>query len=154
MGEVLAAATAIAVAAGFVILAADDAKTSTVVVRHARWVTAVALIGLVLSAVLDQNWIALMTASVSSVMVTGIQLVPYVLQARRGGERIGRADVRLSIPFGWTLGYFGLGFAFIGFAMALLAGLCFAVVTRRRRIPFLPFMALGLIVGLLWAAAI
>ena len=83
-------------------------------------------------------------------MVFAIQLVPYRLQ-HRSRDQIGRADLRLSIPFGWTLGFHGLGFVFVGFAVALLTGLLVSTLTRRRRIPFVPFLTVGLAVGVLWA---
>ncbi len=79
--------------------------------------------------------------------------VPVTPDRRAEGAWIGRADVRLGVPFAWTLGWFGLGFAVVGFALALLLGLMVGAVTRRTRIPFVPFLTVGLITGLLWALA-
>lgn len=137
------------VAAGFVILAVGDARRSEVVVRHAQLVTVVAIAGLGSVAVVAGNWGGLVTAGISAALITAIQLVPFGLQHGRG-EWIGRADIRLGLPFGWTLGYFGLGFAFVGFGVALLSGLGMALLTRRQRIPFVPFLTVGLLFGLVW----
>lgn len=151
VGDVLAGAISVFVVAGFGVLAVDDVKTSTVIVRRAQALTALALGGLGLSAVATTNWSALATAAGSALAITTIQAVPYAAQRRTDRAWIGRADVRLSVPFGWTLGYFGIGFAVIGFAVSLAAGLVAAGLTRRQRIPFVPFMTIGLVVGLLWA---
>lgn len=152
MSEVLAASAAIVVVIGFVGLAVADARTSEVVVRQAQIVTLIAVGGLGSIALLSADWAVLATSAISAAVVTGIQLVPYAMQRRAGDERIGKADIRLGVPFGWTLGYFGLGFAFLGFAVALLAGLGAAAIMRTERLPFVPFLAGGLVVGLLWAA--
>ena len=154
MAAVAASLVSFAVAAVFVVEAVRDARTSMVVVVHARIVTALALIGLGSIGVLDRNWVGLVGAVLGALLVTLIQLVPYKLQQRKGRPMIGRADVRLGIPFGWTLGYFGLSFVFMGFALALLSGLGFCFVSRRERIPFIPFLAFGLVGGLLWALAV
>lgn len=143
------------VAALFVVVAIEDARTMRVTVSTARLITAVAVVGLGLVAILGGTFAALLTAAVGAVVVTSIQAVPYLLQRRGGadGEWIGRADVRLGIPFGWTLGWFGLGFVIVGYGAALLAGLAVAIGTGRRKVPFIPFLAVGLFVGLGWALA-
>ncbi len=140
------------VALGFGYIAVHDARTQQVVISHARAVTAVALLGLGAVAVATTDWIALLAAALGATLVVGIQLVPYLLQKRRDEDLIGRADVRLALPFGWTLGFHGFGFVIVGFATALLTGLAYSVLLRRRRIPFVPFLTAGLIVGLAWAA--
>ena len=154
IGPVVAWLIAASVLAGFVAVARHDARTQRVVVRHALLITALAVGGLGLLALATTDWWALATAAASAAAITAIQLVPYTIQQRRGSAAIGRADVRLAIPFGWTLGYFGLSYAFVGFAVALVAGLAFALATTRHRIPFVPFLAAGLATGLGWALVV
>lgn len=137
--------------AGLIILAVRDARTERVPVRWARAVTAVAVGGLAVGGVLGREWGALAGAGAGASLVTGIQLVPYGLHARSGQEAIGRADVRLGVPFGATLGWFGLGFTVVGFALALVAGLVASAALRRRRLPFVPFLAGGHAAALVWA---
>ncbi|MEM9130832.1 MAG: hypothetical protein AAF962_03990 [Actinomycetota bacterium] len=139
------------VAVGFGYLAVDDARTQQVVVSHARAVTAVALVGLGAVGLASTDWPALLTATLGAGLVVAIQLVPYLIQRRRGEDMIGRADVRLALPFGWTLGYHGFGFVLVGFATALLGGLAYSILLRRRRIPFVPFLTMGLVIGLAWS---
>ena len=139
---------------GFVVLAAEDLRSQRIAVRRAQAVTALALVGLALVALATSNWLGLVTALIGAALVTGIQAVPYLAQRRRSEPGIGRADVRLGVPFGWTLGYFGLGFAVVGFAAALLSGLGAVLVTGNRRIPFIPFLTVGLLVGLVWAVVV
>lgn len=141
------------VSAAFVALAINDARTWRVPVRHSMGVTGLAVGGLGLVAVMAGRWSALITAALAAVVIVSIQLVPYGLQRGQGGGAIGKADVRLAVPFGWTLGHFGFGFALTGFAVALVAGLAVALVTGRRKLPFVPFLALGLLAGLGLAAA-
>jgi prepilin signal peptidase PulO-like enzyme (type II secretory pathway) len=143
-------ATAVAAAVGilFVPLAAGDARTSQVPVRGARLATAVAVAGLGGYGLIVQAWNELAGSALGAALVTGIQLVPYWVQRRSTEDWIGRADVRLALPFGWTLGWFGLWFAVAGFAMALVSGLTASLLTRRTRIPFVPFMTFGLWAGL------
>ncbi|MEL7158189.1 MAG: hypothetical protein AAFN30_16540 [Actinomycetota bacterium] len=146
-----AAAVSLLVLIGFGHLSIGDLRTRQVVVDEARLVTALAVVGLAVVGVATGAWWSLVGAALGAALTFGIQLVPYRLKRRRGDDLIGRADVRLSIPFGWTLGFHGLGFAFVGFAIALIGGLLFATLGRRRRIPFVPFLTLGLGAGLLWA---
>lgn len=159
----LSAGLAAVVAVQFVLVAVEDARTGRVSVRAAQRITAVAIGGFGIVGLVTAAWTSLIQAALGAAVITGIQLVPYLLQGRGsrstsgGGDGrrawIGRADVRLAVPFGWTLGWFGLGFAFAGFASALLAGLVASAVSRSDRIPFVPFLAVGLIIGLLWALA-
>lgn len=150
-------AVAALVGIGFLVAAAEDARTGHVAVRTGRTTTAVAVVGLTAVGLVATAWAQLVQALLGAALVTGIQAIPYLLQPGRGsgrsGEWIGRADVRFGVPFGWTLGFFGLGFALVGFAVALVAGLVASAIRRRRRIPFLPYLALGLWSGLAWALA-
>ena len=143
---------AVAVGVGMVMLAVGDARTAKVPVRPARALSALAVVGLGVVGLVDQAWLPLAQAAAGAALVTAIQLVPYLGQSRSDKSWIGRADVRLGIPFGWTLGWFGIGFTVVGFLTALLSGLVVSVATRRRRIPFIPFLSLGFWVGLIWAA--
>ncbi len=138
----------------FVAIGYVDWRTSRVVVNHAIGVTIVAIVGFGALAIADTDWGNLAGSVVGAVLVTSIQLVPYAIQRGRGEALIGTADIRLGVPFGWTLGYFGVSFAFIGFAIALVCGLTFAVASGRQQIPFIPFLTIGLVAGLGWAMAV
>jgi len=143
---------AVAVVVAFGYLALSDVRTMKVPIRRSIQTTTLALGGLGVVGVTDQNWSALGSAVVGAVGITVIQLVPVIVQRRRGTPMIGRADVRLGIPFGFTLGYFGLVALFWGFLLANLAGLGWSLATGRNRIPFVAFMAAGMGAGLLIAA--
>ncbi|MCP3988655.1 MAG: hypothetical protein GY724_06265 [Actinomycetia bacterium] len=138
----------------FVAIGHLDWRTSRVVVSHAVGVTIIAVGGFGALAIASSNWANLASSAAGAILVTTIQLVPYTLQRGRGGALIGTADVRLGVPFGWTLGYFGLSFAFIGFAIALVSGLTFALVSGRQQVPFVPFLSIGLLAGLGWAMVV
>ncbi len=140
-------------AAGLVWLGAGDARTQRVPVRRSRALTVAVVAGLGAVGVAGREWGALAGAGAGAGLVTGIQLVPYRLQARTGRDAIGRADVRLGVPFGASLGWFGVGFTVVGFAIALVGGLAAAAVLRRRRLPFVPFLAGGHVAALVWALA-
>lgn len=148
----MAAVLSLLVIIGFGYLSIGDLRTREVVVNEARLVTALAIGGLGAFGLATAAWSDLLGAALGAGLVFAIQLVPYRLQ-HRSRDQIGRADVRLSIPFGWTLGFHGLGFVFVGFAVALLTGLLVSTLTRRRRIPFVPFLTVGLAAGVLWAVA-
>ncbi len=145
------AAIGVITAAGLSGLAVRDARTGRVPVRWSRALTAVAVGGLAVIGMAGRDWGALTGALAGAVLVTGIQLVPYGLQARTGRAAIGRADVRLGVPFGASLGWFGVGFTVVGFALALPGGLVASAAVRRRRLPFVPFLAGGHAVALVWA---
>lgn len=151
---VLAWLLASVVTAGFVAIGHRDWRTSRVAVRHSIGITVVAVVGFGLLTIAWSEWVSLAGSILGAVLVTSIQFLPYFVQRRRGGSLIGTADVRLGVPFGWTLGYFGVSFAVIGFTAALVLGLGFALVSGQKRIPFVPFMAVGLLVGLGWALAV
>lgn len=146
---------AAAVSALVVILVAgaalEDADTGRVTIRRAQVITAVALIGFGAISALSGTWDRLLTAAFGVAVIAGIQAIPYMLQARgEGRDWIGKADVRLGVPFGWTLGWFGIGVAIGGFAASLAGGVLFSLAARRQSVPFVPFLALGLTGGVAW----
>ena len=142
---------AVAFGLGLSVLALDDGRRGKVPVRPAQYLSALTVIGLGLVGVASSSWGRLTEAALGAALVTVIQLVPYRLQARSDRGWIGRADVRLGIPFGWTLGWFGLGFTVVGFLAALASGLMAALASRRPTIPFVPFLSFGFWLALLWA---
>jgi prepilin signal peptidase PulO-like enzyme (type II secretory pathway) len=146
-----AIAVAAAVGVVFVALAVSDARTSQVPILGSQIATALAIAGLGLVSLVEREWPALVGAVAGAALIAGIQLLPYLVQRRSGRAWIGAADVRLAVPFGWTLGWFDLSYAMIGFAVALVSGLIASVVLRRSRLPFVPCLALGLWLGLVLA---
>ncbi len=168
------AATAVSIVAvlSFVVVGLEDASTSRVTIRRAQAITAFTVLGLGSAAVAGGAWHRLVGAAVGAAVVTATLGFPYWLQTRRivpnhvetatdpgpnrvgrnsvGRNSVGRADLRLGVPFGWTLGWFDVGIAFVGFATALAAGVLYAAATRRSAIPFVPFLAIGLAVGVGW----
>ncbi len=137
-----AGAIAVAVGAGLTGLGVRDVRTGTVPVAPARALTAVAVGGLAVVGAAATRWGRLGEAVLGALLVAGIQGAAYGIQRRAGRAGMGRADVRLSLPFGWTLGWFGLAF--------LVSGLVVATAGRRRSVPFVPFLAAGYWFGLLW----
>ncbi len=155
-GLVLATGTAMVVVVLFARLAIEDARRLEVPVAEARAVTLVAVAGLVAAAVADGAGTRLLVGGIGAVTVTALQSLPVVVErwtTGGTGRWIGRADVRLAVPFGWTLGWFGLGFVVVGYAGALVGGLVTVGVTGRQRVPFVPFLAAGLTGGVGWALA-
>ena len=147
----MAASLAVAVVSAFVVLAHHDARTMQVPVGPARRVTVGAVAGFTALGAVTGDWPDLLGAVLGAVLVTGVQLVPFLLQHRAGGEWIGRADVRLAVPFGWTLGWFSVELAAAGLGVALVAGLVSSLASGRRAIPFVPFLTAGLGLGVAWA---
>jgi prepilin signal peptidase PulO-like enzyme (type II secretory pathway) len=140
------------VAALFVVAAIEDAKSSRVRIRLSQLITLVAIVGFALISLVASSWDRLLSALLGVAIVGGVQAIPYWWQARgrsTGGatDRIGKADVRLAVPFGWTLGWYGVGYAVVGFAVALGLGVLFSLATRRASVPFIPFLAVGLTLG-------
>lgn len=131
--------------------ALEDADTGRVTIRRAQRITVVALFGFGAISALTGTWDRLVTAAFGVAVIAGIQAIPYFLQSQgEGRDWIGKADIRLGVPFGWTLGWFGLGVAVGGFAVSLAGGVVFSLATRRKRVPFVPFLALGLTGGVAW----
>lgn len=157
----VAVGTVAIVVGGFVALAVQDARSQEVSVRAAQLVTAIAVTGLSAATILGDSWTRPVFAVAGAVLVTGLQALPIAIARLRSSPRsapehaapVGAADIRLAVPLGWTLGWFGLAFAVVGYGLALVAGLATAVVTGRERIAFVPFLTAGLVVGLGWALA-
>ena len=134
-------------------LAVADARVMRVPVRPVQMLTLATVLGLGLLSAASGSWPQLAGAVTGAVIVTSVQALPLVLGRRTGRDLVGAADVRLGVPFGWTLGWFGVGFAVVGLAAALLGGLGTAAVLRSSRVPFVPAMAAGYWLALLWWAA-
>ena len=153
-GELMIAATSalgIIVAASFVVAGIEDARTTRVTIRRSKSITIVAVVGLLVISAVGGTWDRLLSAVLGAVLVSSVQIMPYWWQSRRRDDDwIGKADVRLGVPFGWTVGWFGLGLAVASFALALLLGLGYALATRRSSVPFVPFLAAGVVVGVGW----
>ncbi len=128
--------------------ALEDARTGRVTIRRARIITAVALFGFGAISALSGTWDRLVTAALGVAVIAGVQAIPYWLQSLgEGRDWIGRADVRLGVPFGWTLGWFSVGVAVGGFAVSLAGGVLFTLAARRQSVPFVPFLTVGLAGG-------
>lgn len=156
---VAAAGVSILVIGSFIVLSIEDATTSRVTIQRSRAATAIAVIGFFATSSIGGSWDRLLNAALGAMMVTAALAIPYLVQAAAGRRRrrepqretwIGRADVRLSVPFGWTLGWFDVRAAAAGLAVALAAGVLAAIGTHRSTVPFVPYLTLGLIVGIGW----
>lgn len=140
------------VVALFAVAAIEDATTERVRIRLSQLITVVAVAGFSLVSVVASSWTRLLSALAGAAIVVGVQAIPYWRQARAGTksratDRIGKADVRLGVPFGWTLGWFDVGYAVVGFALALALGVLYSLATRRTSVPFVPFLTAGLALG-------
>lgn len=154
MTEIVGLVIAAAIGVGFTLLAVIDYRTLQVPVRHARRVAYGAIAGLTALSAMTGDWDRLIQACVGSTLVACLQALPYLWQQRRPDLLIGRADLRLAFPFGFTLGWFGLGFVVVGFTAALLTGLAYAAGTRKVLIPFVPAMSIGYWFALTWAVVV
>jgi len=128
----------------------EDARTGRVKIMHSQTITAYVLACTILCAFLIGAESRLVEAAAGALMVTTIQLVPYLLQTHGRPGLIGKADVRLAVPYGWGLGWLGIGFVFLGFGITLVSALAIAFVTRKKQVRFVPYMALGLWVAWTW----
>jgi len=135
----------------FMVVATQDARTGRVKVLHAKLVTGYCLAATLTAAILNRSGTRLVTAALGAAMVTLIQLVPYLIQHRQGRPLIGKADVRLAVPYGWTLGWLGIGYVYVGFAVTLISALMWAGLMRSQRVRFVPFMSLGLWAACAWS---
>jgi len=154
-----AAVMAAAVVVLFVVAAFEDAATGRVTIRRSQVTTAAAVVGFGLISAATGSWERLLSAALGATIVVAVQAIPYWLQSTSDTSRdinppqdsrsdwIGKADLRLGLPFGWTLGWFGVEVAVGGFVVALAVGVLFSLATRRRSVPFVPFLAIGLAVG-------
>ncbi len=154
MTEIVGFAIAAVVGIGFSLLAVIDYRTLQVPIVQARRVVYGAVFGLTALSSVTGDWDRLIQACVGTTLVVCLQALPYLWQQRRPDLLIGRADLRLAFPFGWTLGWFGLGFVIVGFTAALLTGLAYAAATRKTLIPFVPAMSIGYWFALTWAVMV
>ena len=114
---------AVAVVVGAVIgwLALTDARTMRVPVRTIQMLTIASIAGLTPLSDVAGSPSPSTGAAAGAVVVTLIQTLPRIVSRLRGSDLLGFAEVRLAVPFGWTLGCFG--FAVVRLSVALVVGL-------------------------------
>ena len=83
--------------------------------------------------------------------MTAFLTLPRIVSRLRGSDLLGFAEVRLAVPFGWTLGSFGVGFAAVRQSVALVVGLGAAQLSR---VAFVLVLCAGYWLALTWAIAV
>lgn len=107
---------------------------------------------LVVAAAVGEEWDALRDAAVGGVLAWGVLFVIHLVSP----QGMGFGDVRLAGLIGVHLGWLGLGHVLLGLFLAFLsaaaAGLGLVAAGRRTRkdkVPFGPFLALGAVAAVL-----
>ncbi len=107
---------------------------------------------LVLSAAVGDDWASLRDAAVGGLLGWGALFLVHLVSP----EGMGFGDVRLAGLIGVHLGWLSVGHVLVGLFLAFLAaatvGIALIVArlrTRKDRVPFGPFLALGAVAGVL-----
>lgn len=107
---------------------------------------------LVLAAVFAWRWMPLLWSLVGGVGMFAL----YLVLALAAPRSIGMGDVKLAVPIGMLLGWFGLGVWLLGLVAAVVIGGLFAVaalasrrVGLRSMVPFGPSMLAGALIAAL-----
>lgn len=146
--------------AGFLWFAAASIALTAIDVEHQRLPNSIVLpsLGVVTAtltcaALLVGDWSRLISTLGGGVMVFALYLVIALLSPRG----MGGGDVKLALLTGLVLGYLGWTVVavgtFLGFVLGALWSLLLIVrrrATRKSRIPFGPFMLLGVWITLVW----
>jgi leader peptidase (prepilin peptidase) / N-methyltransferase len=108
---------------------------------------------LVLSSAVDDRWDSLERAGMAGAFAF-LAFLALHLALPRG---MGYGDVRLAGLIGLTIGWLGVGHAFVAFSASFLLGALFGVTVmvvsgqgRKTRIPFGPFLAAGAVFSVIW----
>jgi len=106
----------------------------------------------VVSAV-EHTWSDLLRAVICGAVAFALFFAIWFLVPRG----MGFGDVRLAGVIGLTVGYLGIGHAYLAFLVGFVVGLLFGVVLmvgssagRKTRIPFAPALCIGAVVAILW----
>jgi leader peptidase (prepilin peptidase) / N-methyltransferase len=112
---------------------------------------------LVLSSAVDHRW----ESSERAALAGAVSFAAFLLLHLAVPRGMGYGDVRLAGLVGMTVGWLGLGHAFVAFFSAFVLGALFGaavmVVTghgRKTRIPFAPFLAAGAVLSVVWGTPI
>ncbi len=144
---------AVAVVVGAVIgwLALTDARTMRVPVRTIQMLTIASIAGLTPLSDVAGSPSPSTGAAAGAMVVTAIQTLPRIVSRLRGSDLLGFAEVRLAVPFGWTLGWFSVGIAVVRLSVALVVGLSAAQLSR---VAFVLVLCAGYWLTLTWAIAV
>ncbi|HWU48081.1 MAG TPA: A24 family peptidase [Humibacter sp.] len=109
---------------------------------------------LVMAAAVTARWMPLLWALIGGVGMFAL----YLVLALAAPRSIGMGDVKLAVPIGMLLGWFGLGVWLLGLVAGVVIGGLFAVaallsrrVGLRSMVPFGPSMLAGAVVAVLIA---
>jgi leader peptidase (prepilin peptidase)/N-methyltransferase len=116
----------------------------------------VVVVGAVVAAVADSDYVALERAAIGGALAGLLYVVLWFIYP----SGMGFGDVRLSGALGIALGYLGWSELLVGlYAGFLLGGVLGAAlritkIVRQRHIPYGPFMLVGVLVGVVWGHAV
>jgi leader peptidase (prepilin peptidase)/N-methyltransferase len=119
--------------------------------------TAVVFVLLVVGAIGDDNWGALVRALLGGVVAFAALVVLHVISP----QGMGFGDVKLAFVLGLALTWLGWGELVVGFVLAFVYGavVSLALVAtgvrgRRDHVPFGPFLAAGALTAVVWGDTI
>jgi len=140
-------------AGGLVALAAIDLEHHTLPNRILYPVAGAVLALLTVAAVVDDRWGSLLRAGAGAALAFGSLFLIWFVYPKG----MGFGDVRLAGLIGLGIGWLGLRQVavglFLGFLIGAVVGIVLVVAagkSRKTRIPFGPFMALGALIAVLW----
>ncbi|HET7488237.1 MAG TPA: prepilin peptidase [Acidimicrobiales bacterium] len=145
------------VMAGLVAISAVDLELFIVPNRILYPTLFVAAPLLVIAAAVDGDWHRLLTAAIGGAIGWGLLFAIHMVSP----AGMGFGDVRLAGLIGMLLGWLSLGHVlvalFLGFATAALVGVVLIAVgvkSRKDKLPFGPFLALGALLAVLFGTAL
>jgi leader peptidase (prepilin peptidase)/N-methyltransferase len=129
---------------GGVLLAVIDWKYHLLPKKYVYRTLAAVSAGLVFAAVVTQDWLALITATLGGVILAHVFFAIYALGAKFLHMKIiGFGDVRLALILGVLLGWYGLPYLITGMVAALFVAFPFAAVKLWQTRKFAVNMAFG-----------
>lgn len=155
---------AVPVLAAYAVLFAGLVELSVIdlrIMRVPRWILyplgALVLVALTAACATDGQWRPLGDAAIGGVLALAVFFAIWWVYP----TGMGMGDVRLAGVIGLGLGWLGLFHVYVGFVVGLVAGSVFGLVLmlvrgtgRKTRLPLVPSLSLGAVVGVVWGSQI